>query len=189
MELILASSSKYRAGLLERLNLAFRSVNAMIDESPLINELPADLAKRLAFEKAGKVHQKYSSSIVIGSDQVCAFDNTILGKPLTDVNAKKQLQTFSNKCITFFTAICVLTLKEQFEYTDITTVRFRELSDDEIERYIEIDQPLDCAGSFKAEGLGISLFESVESTDPTALIGLPMVKLSEFLRKAGLMIP
>lgn len=175
--------------LLNRFNVAFKSINADIDETLRVDELPDELAMRLAYEKANAVFQNHTGSIVIGSDQVCAFEGSILGKPLTEDQARKQLQAFSDNCINFFTALCVLTAKERFQYIDKTAVHFRKLSDDEIDRYIEIEQPLDCAGAFKVEGMGISLFKSIQSEDPTALVGLPMIKLSEFLRQAGYMIP
>ena len=188
-DLILASSSRYRAQLLQRLKIPFTAKSPNLDETALDSELPEDLALRLAKEKANKIHKIHRKAVIIGSDQVCAYEGSILGKPLTEDQARKQLQSFSDNCINFFTAICVLTAKEHFQHIDKTTVHFRKLSDDEIDRYIEIEQPLDCAGAFKVEGMGISLFKSIQSEDPTALVGLPMIKLSEFLRQAEYMIP
>ncbi len=189
-ELILASSSIYRAELLRRLCLPFNTIDPAIDETPVANESPKDLVSRLSLSKAEVVSQRHPQAVVIGSDQVCALGNEVCGKPLTPEWAVEQLQSFSNKCITFFTGLCVLTPSgDVFQYIDETIVEFRKLSVEEIRRYVELEEPLDCAGAFKVEALGIGLFKSVKSNDPTALMGLPLIRLAEALRQNGFQIP
>lgn len=188
--ILLASSSVYRKQQLRSIGLAFDAISPSINESPQDNEAPEDLARRLAIEKAMKVKRQNLGATVIGSDQVCAFDGQIFGKPGSADTAQKQLLNFSNNTVEFFTALCVLKNEiEPLVYVDKTTVKFRSLSLEEIDRYIGIEQPLNCAGSFKVESLGLSLFESVESTDPSALMGLPLIKLCQFLRHSGYQIP
>ncbi len=188
--LLLASSSVYRAELLARLGLDFIQVDPNIDESQQAGEPVKSLVLRLAEQKARAVVIQNPASTVIGSDQVCTFANQLCGKPHTVANAIRQLQTFSNNSVEFFTALCVISADGQcYQDVDRTVVKFRTLNLKEIQRYIEKEQPLNCAGSFKVESLGLSLFKSVETKDPSALIGLPLIKLSAFLRQAGYQIP
>lgn len=188
--IILASGSVYRKQQLQSLGLAFTVCAADIDESAEPNEAPAELASRLAVAKAMKVKSSNPTACVIGSDQVCALGARVYGKPGTVARAREQLQAFSNNCIEFFTALCFVdVMGEQRVHVDKTQVTFRPLTTEEIERYIEIEQPLDCAGSFKVESLGLSLFDAVVSADPSALQGLPLIKLCEFLRLNGYHIP
>ncbi len=188
--IVLASSSVFRKRQLESLSLTFAVSNPEIDESANTHETPEQLTQRLATAKASKVKLQYPEACVIGSDQVCTLGGIIYGKPGSVGKAEQQLKTFSDNCIEFFTALCVLTSKGQcYQHLDRTRVRFRNLSFEEIQRYIEKEQPLNCAGSFKVESLGLSLFESVESKDPSALMGLPLIKLCAFLRLCGYQIP
>lgn len=189
-ELILASSSKYRNQLLQRLQIPFNSQSPAIDETPLLGESPQDLVMRLSVEKAQAVAAGYPEAIVIGSDQVAVLGHHILGKPLTVAKAREQLQSFSDKRVEFFTGLCVLVPNGPvLSHVDQTVVRFRSLQPEEIQRYVDMEQPLDCAGGFKVESLGLSLFKAVESKDPSALMGLPLIALSGFLRQAGLKVP
>ena len=188
--LVLGSSSRYRKALLARLGLPFECLSPDIDETPLANESARQLVARLAKQKAQAVAAQKPGAIVIGSDQVCINGDQILGKPHTVENAFKQLKAASGKNISFLTSLCVLNAKaEAQEAVAEIKVKFRELSDDEIYRYIEADQPLDCAGSFKSEALGVTLFESVNCDDLTALEGLPLIKTAAFLRNCGLLLP
>jgi len=191
VELVLASTSRYRREVLARLGLAFRSVAPGVDESRRSGEPPAELAARLALAKARAVAVSCPNALVIGSDQVAEFDGRILGKPGTADAARAQLAASSGQRVTFHTALCLLDTRDGRSdiVVDATHVVFRILRADEIARYVDTEQPLDCAGSFKAEGLGISLFERIESDDPTALIGLPLIALSRLLRHAGLRLP
>lgn len=188
--IVLASSSVYRSRQLKSLGLVFTTSDPDINESVKQGESPMLLSQRLAHEKASTIKSLDHKACVIGADQVCVFNQTIYGKPGSASQAKKQLQNFSDSCVEFFTALCVLSASGQcYQHLDRTLVRFRALSVAEIERYIAKEQPLNCAGSFKVESLGLSLFESVESKDPSALVGLPLIKLSEFLRLSGYQIP
>lgn len=193
-EIILASSSQTRQDLMNRLRLDYRCISPDIDESPR-NESHADhLAKRLAFEKAQMIAQEYPHAIVIGSDQVAWREHTpqnFIGKPLTIENAIQQLQANSGKNVFFSTALSVQHLASGFEQTLVEHyhVKFRDLTLEEIQRYIKIDQPLHCAGSFKCESLGISLFEQMIGQDQTTLMGMPMIQLCEILRKLGISLP
>ena len=188
--IILASGSIYRKQQLLSLGIQFTVQSPGVDETADIDETPEQLAQRLAIAKASKVKAHNPATCVIGSDQVCAFGQQVYGKPGTAEQAIKQLETFSNNCVEFFTALCVLNDTGQpLVHVDVTQVKFRALSTQEIKRYIEIEQPLDCAGSFKVESLGLSLFESVSSEDPSALMGLPLIKLCEYLRFSGYQIP
>lgn len=189
MPLILASTSRYRRELLERLRLPFHISRPEVDETPAPEETPPALAQRLARTKAAAISALQPEAWVIGSDQVAALDTQPLGKPGTRENALAQLGAMSGREIRFHTALCVVRGDACFEAMDTTTVRFRTLQADEIERYVDAEQPLDCAGSFKSEGLGISLFEGIDSQDPTALIGLPLIALSKMLREAGFALP
>ena len=193
-ELILASSSQTRKDLMDRLRLDYRCISPDIDESAM-GELHADdLAKRLAFEKAQVIAQQHPNAIVIGSDQVAWREHApydFIGKPLSVENAIQQLQANSGQTVFFSTALSVQHLQSGFETTLVEhyQVKFRQLTLAEIERYIEIDQPLHCAGSFKCESLGISLFEKMVGDDQTSLMGLPMIQLCKILRQFGISAP
>lgn len=194
IELILASSSQTRKDLMDRLRLDYRCISPDIDESAK-DELHADdLAKRLAYEKAKVISQQHPNAIVIGSDQVAWREHTpsdFIGKPLSIENAIQQLQLNSGKTVFFSTALSVQHLDSGFETTLVEhyQVKFRELTLNEIKRYIEIDQPLNCAGSFKCESLGISLFEKMIGDDQTTLMGLPMIQLCKILRELRINVP
>ena len=193
-ELILASSSQTRKDLMDRLRLDYRCISPDIDESAM-GELHADdLAKRLAYEKARVIAEQNPNAIVIGSDQVAWREHApydFIGKPLSVENAIQQLQENSGKIVFFSTALSVQHLQSGFETTLVEhyQVKFRQLTLAEIERYIEIDQPLHCAGSFKCESLGISLFEKMVGDDQTTLMGLPMIQLCKILRAFDLKVP
>ncbi|MCL5766983.1 Maf family protein [Acinetobacter sp. ANC5681] len=193
-ELILASSSQTRKDLMDRLRLDYRCISPDIDESAM-GELHADdLAKRLAYEKARVIAEQNPNAIIIGSDQVAWREHApydFIGKPLSVENAIQQLQENSGKIVFFSTALSVQHLQSGFETTLVEhyQVKFRQLTLAEIERYIEIDQPLHCAGSFKCESLGISLFEKMVGDDQTTLMGLPMIQLCKILRAFELKIP
>jgi len=190
MPLILASSSRYRRELLERLRLPFHIARPDVDEACLPGEAPPALARRLAWAKAKAIAAQHPDAWIIGSDQVAALDTQPLGKPGTRENALAQLGAMSGREIAFHTAVCLLRGDEPArEATDTTRVRFRDLRAEEIARYVDAEQPLDCAGSFKSEGLGIALFEHIEAKDPTALVGLPLIALSTMLREAGFELP
>ena len=219
--LVLASGSQYRAGLLARLGIEFQVISPDIDESARTDEPPAQLAVRLAAEKAEAARNTLLSlsasgsdslpstgsitirthspsaalqnphAIIIASDQVASTRNTLLGKPLHVENACRQLASMSGQTVTFYTSLHLLDVQTNTRYTalDTTHATLRKLDASTIARYVERDQPLHCAGSFKVESLGISLFESVASEDPTALVGLPMIELCRGLRQFGLQIP
>lgn len=186
--LILGSTSRYRRELLERLRLPFITVSPQVDETPLPGEAPAALACRLALAKAQAVAEQHPGAIVIGSDQVADVDGEPIGKPGTHERAVAQLQRMSGRTITFQTAVAVVRGDTQFAQTLLAPVhvRFRTLSDAEIEFYLRTEEPYDCAGSAKCETLGITLLEAIDSDDPTALIGLPLIRTSQLLRAAGL---
>ena len=188
-ELILGSSSKYRQELLSRLHLPFSVVSPNIDESIRVGETPVDTAMRLALEKAQYIALTHPEAIIIGADQVATVDNVQLGKAGNHANALKQLQMMRGKTVLFHSALCVLDARTgQSDVRDvITRATLRDLSDEELSAYLHIEQPYDCAGSAKVEGLGITLLEKVESDDPTALIGLPLIALTEMLRAVGIM--
>lgn len=189
--LILASTSPYRRALLERLGVPFEAVSPKVDEKALPGEQPALRARRLALAKANAVAQARPEAIVIGSDQVASVRDQILDKPGDAQRCRIQLQSLSGQHAFFHTACAVVGISAQFsrDHIDTTRVRVRELTADEIERYIEREKPFDCAGGFKSEGLGISLFEQIENRDPTALIGLPLIWVAEALRAAGYRVP
>lgn len=189
--LILASSSKYRKLLLQRIGVPFDCLSPMVDETCGAHEKPRDLVVRLAFEKARSASNQKPRAIVIGSDQVAVFEGRIIGKPGNHQKAAAQLSSFSGQAVEFLTAVSVQCLANGFneQYVDITRVKFRQLHSDEIERYLDAEKPYDCAGAFKAEALGIVLFESVSSEDPTALVGLPLIRTAAMLRNAGLRLP
>lgn len=189
--LILASTSRYRAELLNRLGLPFDCQDPQIEEPELAGEKPQDRANRLALEKAESLAKTSPHAVIIGSDQVAAVDGQLLHKPGTMANALRQLQQMRGQQVLFHTAVAVVDARNDVHHQalDITTASMRELTDDEIERYLQADQPLDCAGSFKVEALGISLFDSVSTDDPSALVGLPLIKLCQMLRHCGLHVP
>jgi septum formation protein len=190
---VLASTSVYRAELLGRVLAQFELAAANIDETPIANESPRRTAIRLARDKAMAVSDRNPGTLVIGSDQVADLAGLALGKPGTLVRAQDQLMRCSGRVVDFHTTVCVLDgCGEEpvcHEAIDTTRVIFRELSEAEISRYLEVDQSLDCAGSFKVERLGIALFERIESSDPSALIGLPLIALCRLLRQCGLSLP
>jgi 7-methyl-GTP pyrophosphatase len=188
IDLVLASTSRYRRVLLERVTSRIRQIAPDADETSRPSELPAALSLRLAEAKARAVSAQCNNALVIGSDQVADVDGRILGKPGNAENARAQLAACSGKTVVFNTAICLIDTRVKPAHArtvlDTTTVRFRKLDASEIARYVDREQPFDCAGSFKCEGLGITLFESIESLDPTALIGLPLIALCKLLREA-----
>lgn len=186
--LILASTSRYRRELLERFRTPFQAVSPHVDETPLPGERPADLALRLALAKAQAVADQHPDAVVIGSDQVADVDGEAVGKPGTHERAVAQLTRMSGRHIVFQTAVAVVRQSTGFAEVQLApvSVRFRTLSADDIEHYLRLEQPYDCAGSAKCETLGISLLEAIESDDPTALIGLPLIRTAALLRAAGL---
>ena len=184
---VLGSTSRYRRELLERLRLPFEVAAPEVDETPLPGEAPAALATRLALAKAHAVAARYPEAVVIGSDQVADLNGQPLGKPGTHERATEQLRQMRGQTVVFQTALAVVCLASGFEQADLAPVRvrFRALGDDEIEHYLRAEQPYDCAGSAKSEGLGIALLEAIDSDDPTALIGLPLIRTARMLRAAG----
>ncbi|MGH8124401.1 MAG: Maf family protein [Rhodanobacteraceae bacterium] len=189
--IVLASTSRYRAELLGRLLDRFEQVAPDVDERLQPDEVPAERAARLATAKALAVSGSRRDALVIGSDQVAALEGKVLHKPGSIENARKQLRSSSGKIMDFFTGLSVVDSRDDRRKThlDHTRVVFRPLSDAEIERYLAREKPLDCAGSFKSEGAGIALFERIESKDPTALVGLPLIAVARLLREAGAAIP
>ena len=188
LPLILASTSRYRRELLERLRLPFRVEPPETDETALAGEAPPALASRLALAKARDVASRSPDAVVIGSDQVADLDGRPLGKPGTHGRAIEQLRAMSGRRVVFHTGVAVVCMARGHEACALVTVtvRVRRLSDDEIERYLQLEQPYDCAGSAKSEGLGIALLDTIESDDPTALVGLPLIRTCAMLRDAGL---
>ena len=189
--IVLASTSHYRAELLQRIIPNFERAAPATDETPVPGESPEVRAKRLAVAKAHAVAALHHDALVIGSDQVAALDNVVLHKPGDIQTAHQQLRASSGKHVDFFTGLCVFDTREGRVRSALahTRVVFRNLADAEIDRYIALERPLDCAGSFKSEGAGIALFERIESEDPTALIGLPLIALARLLRQAGIALP
>ncbi|GJG96374.1 Maf-like protein [Cupriavidus pauculus] len=185
--LILGSSSPYRRELLGRLNIPFEVATPDIDETPLPGESPEATALRLSRLKAEAIAARHPGALVIGSDQVCTLDGMQIGKPGNHEKALAQLQLMRGKTVTFHSALCLLDSRTGVaQLTDVQTqVTFRQLTDTELDTYLRIETPYDCAGSAKAEGLGIALLSRVESDDPTALIGLPLIALTGMLRQAG----
>ena len=186
--LILGSTSRYRRELLERLRIPFEVQSPEVDETPLKGEAPAEMAKRLALAKAQAVAARFPRAIVIGSGQVADLAGQPIGKPGTHDRAVAQLRSMSGKTVVFQTAVAVVCAEKGFVAQQLApvSVRFRDLGDAEIERYLRLEEPYDCAGSAKSEGLGISLLEAIESDDPTALVGLPLIRTAAMLRQAGL---
>jgi len=185
--LILGSSSRYRKELLSRLQIPFETAVPDVDETPHSDESPKDLALRLALAKARAVAQKNPEAVVIGSDQVADLEGSPLGKPGNHTNATVQLQRMRGKTVIFQTALSVVCMATGYERTDLASVKvkFRNLTDAEIESYLRAEEPYDCAGSAKSEGLGIALLESIDNDDPTALVGLPLIRTCQMLREAG----
>lgn len=184
---ILASTSRYRRELLTRLRLPFDVQPPEVDETPLPGETPHALAVRLALEKANAVAARFPDAVVIGSDQVADLAGEALGKPGDHVRATAQLRRMRGQTLIFQTAVAVVCQAAGFVQRDIAPVRvvFRDLTDDAIEHYLQAEQPYDCAGSAKSEGLGIALLSAIDSDDPTALVGLPLIRTCQMLRAAG----
>ncbi len=185
--LILGSTSRYRKELLSRLRIPFDTDSPQVDETPQPGEQPAALARRLALAKAREVARRHPSAVVIGSDQVADLHGEPLGKPGTHERAVAQLQRMRGETVVFQTALAVVCLESGFEQVDLAPVSvvFRPLSDAEIEHYLHAEQPYDCAGSAKSEGLGIALLERIDNDDPTALVGLPLIRTCRMIRAAG----
>ncbi|MCL4114730.1 UNVERIFIED_CONTAM: hypothetical protein GTU68_053609 [Idotea baltica] len=188
-QIILGSSSPFRKELLERLRLDFSTDSPDIDETPRINEAPADYVKRLSLEKSKTVATRQPNALIIGSDQCSILDGEIRGKPHTHENAIKQLSESSGKRVSFLTGLCLYDATDDSFQLEMVPfhVDFRELNDAEIESYLLAEEPYNCAGSFKSEGLGITLFKRLEGEDPSALVGLPLIKLSEMMRNKGIL--
>lgn len=187
LPVILGSTSRYRKELLSRLRIPFDVCAPHVDESPLTGEAPKALALRLALAKATAVAKQHPQAVVIGSDQVADLDGTPLGKPGNHANAVAQLQKMRGKTVIFQTALSVVCIANGYERTELAAVkvRFRDLTDAEIEAYLQAEEPYDCAGSAKSEGLGIALLEAIDNDDPTALVGLPLIRTCQMLREAG----
>jgi septum formation protein len=187
---VLGSSSRYRRELMERLRIPFSVAVPDVDETPHAGETPRNLALRLALAKAHAVAQLHPEAVVIGSDQVADLAGQPLGKPGEHARAVQQLRQMRGKTVIFQTALAVVCLSTGFEEVDLAEVRvvFRDLSDEEIEAYLQAEKPYDCAGSAKSEGLGIALLESIDNDDPTALVGLPLIRTSRLLRQAGIQL-
>ena len=188
---VLGSTSRYRHELLSRLHLPFTVAAPYVDETPLAAEAPRALALRLALSKAHAVARQHPQAVVIGSDQVADLAGQPLGKPGTHERAVAQLRQMRGQTVIFQTAVAVVCAATGYEQVDLAPVevKFRALTDDEIERYLRAEQPYDCAGSAKSEGLGIALLDAILSDDPTALIGLPLIRTCRMLRAAGLVLP
>ncbi len=184
MKIVLASSSKYRQSLLAKLGIPFECDSPNIDETPLSGETPEALVQRLALEKAKAVAGKHNNSLVIGSDQVATLNGSIITKPGSHASAVKQLEQSSGQAVSFITGLCLFdSANNSYQLiSDHYKVHFKTLSRDQIEGYLKQEQPYDCAGSFKSEGLGIALFHKLEGDDPNSLIGLPIIRLIEMLR-------
>ncbi len=185
--LILGSTSRYRKELLSRLGTPFSTESPLVDETPLPGEKPVDLARRLALAKARDVAQRHPEAVVIGSDQVADLHGEPLGKPGTHERAVAQLQRMRGQTVVFQTAVAVVCQATGFEQIDLAPVAvvFRDLGDAEIEHYLRTEQPYDCAGSAKSEGLGIALLDRIDNDDPTALVGLPLIRTCRMIRAAG----
>lgn len=191
--IVLASTSRYRGDLLRRLSLDFEQCAPDTDETPRSGEPPAERSLRLARAKAASVAADQKDAIVIGSDQVADLDGDILRKPGNVDTARAQLARCSQRSVSFHTGLCVMDThgeaSREYTHMDTTRVHFRPLDEAAIARYIAAESPLDCAGSFKCEGLGVTLFERIENEDPTALIGLPLIALARLLRTCGITLP
>lgn len=189
--LVLASTSAYRRSLLERLHLGFETARPQVEESRQPDEPPEAMAERLAVAKAADVARRYPNALIIGSDQCAAVGERILGKPGGHAQALEQLRALSGQRVVFHTGLCLIDSASGRQWRGVVpySVLFRELETAEIERYLQLEKPYDCSGSFKSEGLGVVLFRRMEGDDPTALIGLPLILLCAWLREAGLMLP
>jgi MAF protein len=187
-QLILASTSPYRRELLKKLHLPFECAAPEVDEIPLPSEPPRQLVLRLAQAKAKALAERYPNHLIIGSDQVCVLDGKITGKPHTEENARQQLRKASGHVVTFYTGLALYNSANGHLQTECEPfdVHFRQLSDSEIAHYVQKEQPLNCAGSFKSEGLGIALFDRLEGRDPNTLVGLPLIALTKMLRHEGM---
>lgn len=189
--LVLASSSPYRRALLERLDIPFEHAAPEVDETPRPGESPEQLTLRLALDKTRVLAGRFADHLIIGSDQVLLLDGQAVSKPGTHAAARDQLRRCSGRTVQFTTSLCLLnsaTGRHQLT-SEPFKVSFRELDDSSIERYLQREQPYDCAGSFKMEGLGISLFRALQGDDPNSLIGLPLIRLCEMLRQEGVQLP
>ena len=186
-QLVLASTSPFRRELLNRLKISFKTADPQTDESPLPGELPEKLALRLSEAKARAVAPLFPEALIIGSDQVAVLDGRVYGKPGTHENAVRQLQTMRGRTVNFFTGLCLLDARtgEAHVRGIPTLVTFRNLSDEEIENYLQREQPYNCAGAAKSEGLGIAIIARMQGDDPNALIGLPLIALCDLFREAG----
>jgi MAF protein len=189
--LILASSSPYRRELLTRLQLPFQAFSPDLDERPLAGESASALVQRLSYEKAKAIAQDHPDAVIIGSDQVLLWQDQLIGKPSTHAKAHQQLSLLSGQRVNFLTGLCVLQRSSARMRVDVvaTEVQYRDLNAAQIERYLQLDQPYDCAGSFKSEAAGIMLCQMIRSKDPTALIGLPLIRLVEWLIEYGYPLP
>ena len=189
--IILASSSSYRRGLLDRFLDSYETITPDVDESNDQGLAPAELATYLARKKAEAIAINARNALIIGADQLAVRDDQVLGKPGDHQKAVEQLLAASGKAVTFLTAVCILdpVSRTRFEHTDVTTVHFRQFDLRLVEAYLRHDEPYDCAGSFKLEGAGFVLFDSVKTDDPTALIGLPMIWLADRLLQLGYLLP
>lgn len=188
INLILASTSPFRKQLLEKLGIPFNTAAPALDETPQANESPEQMVARLSLAKARAIATTHTQALIIGSDQAAVCNGKLLGKPGTHENARAQLQAMSGKRITFLTGLCLLNAHDGEYQLDVVPfhVHFRELTDTQIENYLIQEQPYQCAGSFKSEGFGIVLFKRLEGDDPNALIGLPLIRLIDMLRTAGI---
>lgn len=191
IELVLGSTSPFRKELLERLDIEFITDSPNIDETPIEGETPEDYVKRLSIEKAKVVAKKHPNSLTIGSDQCSVLNGEIRGKPGNHENAIQQLTESSSQRVSFLTGLCLYDARDQSYQIDMIPfhVDFRELSSTEIESYLRKEEPYFCAGSFKSEGLGITLFKRLNGDDPTSLVGLPLIRLSEMLREKNILLP
>jgi len=190
-KLILGSTSPFRKALLQRFNLEFDTDKPEIDETPLANETPEDYVLRLSLEKAKVVARRHPNALIIGSDQCSILDGNIRGKPGDHQSAVIQLTESSGQRVSFLSGLCLYDSNDDSYQLDLVPfhVDFRDLNKKEIESYLLAEQPYNCAGSFKSEGLGITLFKQLQGSDPTALVGLPLIRLSEMLRKKGIALP
>jgi len=189
--LLLASTSPFRRELLQRLGLAFETLSPQVDETALPGESAGAMVKRLSEAKARAGAEQYPDALIIGSDQVAVCEGDILGKPGNHENARRQLARLAGHRVSFLTGLCLYDASTDRLKLDLVAyhVTFRELTDQQIERYLRAEQPYNCAGSFRSEGLGISLFESMQGEDPNALIGLPLIRLVSWLNEAGIAVP
>lgn len=190
-QIVLASTSPFRKMLLEKLGLPFVTAKPEVDETPNPSETVAEMVNRLSQAKAEAIASDYPNALIIASDQSASFHDRPIGKPHHYENAVEQLRQFSGHTVTFRTGLVVLDTRHNLtlQTLDETHVTFRSLSETDIHNYLILEEPYQCAGSFKSEGLGITLFESIEGKDPNALIGLPLIDLTHFLRQCGLQLP